>query len=82
MKILDVFKLFKREQTHLNIIEIGNTTYYIIEVKDKANILHNKLISKLMLLYIPLYWFSSYNEFEEYFIHFNTNLKNIFIIIY
>ena len=82
MKIGNVFKLFKGTNSKLNIIHIGYTTYYIIEITENTNFLNNKLISKLMLLEIPLYWFSNYNEFEDYFLNFDDNSKKNIIIIY
>lgn len=82
MIISNVLKIFKKETSELNIIQIGYTTYYIIYINEQSRFLFNKLIVKLMKLQISLYWFSTYDEFEEYFTYFDNNLKNIFIIIY
>lgn len=81
MKFRDVFKLIKKQDSKLNIIQIGYTTYYIIELLENKKFIQNKLLTKLMLLNIEFYWFSNYHQFETYFTYFEDNSKNIFIFI-
>lgn len=83
MNILAMFNIFKRSTDKvLDVIVIGYTTYYIIEVNNKEDVLVDKFISKLFTLYIPLYWVSSFNEFINLFTFYKTLSNIVFILIY
>ena len=83
MKLFTMFNIFKRSTNKtLDVVIVGHTIYYIIEIKNKDEVLLDKLISKLFTLYIPLYWVSSYNEFIDLFTYYKTLSDIIFILIY
>ena len=78
-----MFNIFKRSTNKtLDVLVVGFKTYYIIEIKNKDEVLIDKLISKLFTLYIPLYWVSSYSEFIELFTYYMTPSNIIFVLIY
>lgn len=83
MKLFTMFNIFKRSTNKtLDVVIVGYKAYYIIEIKNKDEVLLDKLISKLFTLYIPLYWVSSYNEFIDLFTYYKTLSDIIFILIY
>lgn len=83
MNILAMFNIFKRSTNKtLDVVVVGYTTYYIIEIKNKDEVLLDKFISKLFTLYIPLYWVSSFNEFINLFTFYKTISNIVFILIY
>lgn len=83
MKLFTMFNIFKRSTNKtLDVVIVGYKAYYIIEIKNKDEVLLDKLISKLFTLYIPLYWVSSYNEFIDLFTYYKALSDIIFILIY
>ena len=82
MKLRDMLIIKGKEPSStLNVVSIGNITYYIIEVKIKG-ILYNYQITKLFSLKIPLYWFGSYYEFETFFSYFAPSTSVVFVFIF
>lgn len=82
MKIWDMLKFIKKNNHQLNQIVIGNQIFYVIEPNVLDSIIVDRLIQKLFSLTIPLYWFSNYYEFEEFFSIYNSNTMYNFILIY
>ncbi len=80
MKLRDML-IRKDPSSTLNVVSIGNITYYIIEVKTKG-ILFDNQITKFLNLKIPLYWFGSYYEFETFFSYFVPTTTEVFVIIF
>lgn len=77
-----MFKIKRKgKNSYFNYAIIGNVRYYIFEIKN-SDLLYEKLIAKLFMLEIPLYWFRSYYEFELFFSYFEETVNDIFILIY
>ena len=81
MKVWDMLKFIHNDKLRINKIDVGYITYYIIELDKEEKLVNNKLIKKLFILNIPLYWFRSYYEFETFFLVFNPKQDINFILI-
>lgn len=82
MKLRDMFKIKRKDKNlNFNYVTIGNVKYYIFEIKN-SDLLYEKIITKLFMLEIPLYWFRSYYEFELFFSYFEETVNDVFILIY